>query len=361
MAFFSSRGVVPVWRLQYLNRIRPSLAELIHKEWASPLGRRLTLRQRLDCWKQGFLSESSLIYDFQNHRRSDYVTDYARFTKTRINGVYTTLLSNKVMFDAVMRPFQANIPKTYALLSKGKFHALTRDPHIRSSQDVVRWCMAGNDTVLKPLDGGGGSGIIVITVVEGGLFHNGEPITPLELVGTIERLDRYLIQDKIEQADYARIIYPRTTNTIRALTMWDAENDEPFVAVAVQRFGSARSHPVDNWTQGGFSAAIDLATGELSKAVTYPATGKLEWRNEHPDTGERIAGTCIPDWPAAQRQLLDIARAFPYWRCVGWDIVLGIDGTLKILEANHRSDVNLLQVHGPLLRDPRVRKFYEHN
>lgn len=355
------KSFFPFWRLQHFNRLRPRLSELIRKEWKSPLSKRLSLRERLDCWRHGFLSESHLLYDFDDHRKSDYLTDYARFTKARMNGTYTSLLSDKVMFDAVMRPFQPNIPKTYAVLINKKFQSLVQDPRMRSPQDVVDWCMAGNNIVLKPLDGGGGSGIIVITADEGELFHNGARTSADELARMIERLDRYLIQEKIEQADYASKIYPRTTNTIRALTMWDPDSDEPFIAMAVHRFGCAKSYPVDNWTQGGFCAAVDLATGEMSKAVTYPATGKLEWRNDHPDTGERIAGVCIQNWPAVHRQLLDIARAFPYWRYVGWDIVLDRNGTLRIIEGNHRSDVNLLQVHAPLLRDPRVRRFYQKN
>lgn len=355
------KSFFPFWRLQHFNRLRPRLFELLQKEWNFPLGKQLALRERLELWKHGFLSESGLLYDFDSHAMSDYVTDWDRYTKARMNGVYTTLLNNKVMFDAMMRPFQQNIPRSYAVLINKKFQRLVQDPRMRSPQDVVDWCMAGNNIVLKPLDGGGGSGIIVITADEGELFCNGVRTSADELARMIERLDRYLIQEKIEQADYARRIYPRTTNTVRVLTMWDPDSDEPFIAMASHRFGSAKSYPVDNFTQGGFCAAVDLATGEMSKAVTYPTTRKLEWHEDHPDTGERIAGTCISNWPAAHRQLLDIARAFPYWRYVGWDIVLDHNGTLKIIEGNHRSNLRILQVHAPLLRDPRVRKFYQQN
>lgn len=360
MIFFA-HNILPVWRLQRLAQLRPRLSELICKEWKSPLRKHLSLRDRLDCWRHGFLSESHLLYDFDNHSKSDYLTDYARFTKSRMNGVYTTLLDNKVMFDAMMRPFQQNIPRSYAVLINKKFQSLVQDPRMRSPQDVVDWCMAGNNIVLKPIDGGGGSGIMVITEVEGELFRNGARTSPDELARVIEQLNRYLIQEKIEQADYARTIYPQTTNTIRALTMWDTDSDEPFIAMASHRFGSDRSFPVDNFTQGGYCAEIDLATGEMSRAVTYPTTRELEWCKNHPDTGARIAGTCIPNWPAIHRQLLDIARAFPYWRYVGWDIVIDTNGTLRIIEGNHRSSVRVLQVHRPLLRDPRVRKFYQQN
>lgn len=235
------KSFFPFWRLQYLNRLRPRLLELLQTEWNFPLSKQFSLRERLALWKDGFLSESGLLYDFENHARGDYLNDYARFTKARMNGVYTTLLDNKVMFDAVMRPFQQNIPKSYAVLINKKFQSLMQDPRMCSPQAVVDWCMAGNDIVLKPLDGGGGSGIKVITEAEGELFRNGERIGADELARMLAGLDRYLIQEKIEQADYARVIYPRATNTIRALTMWNTDSDKPFIATAVHRFGSDRS------------------------------------------------------------------------------------------------------------------------
>lgn len=361
MAFFSSRSFVPVWRLQRLYSIAPRLLELFHDERRSPSGKYLSMRDRLNCWRHGFLSESWLLYDLCRFTRKDYLSDYARYTKARMNGVYTTLLDNKVMFDAVMRPFQENIPKTYALVLNKKLHPLALDPCIRSPQDVVNWCIAGNNVVLKPLAGGGGSGIIVMTAVDGELFRNGERTSAAEATLSLQQLDRYLVQEKIEQADYARKIYPRVTNTIRVLTMLDVDTDEPFIAAAVHRFGSDKSFPVDNWTQGGLCAAIDLATGEMSKVANCPTAGRVEWCDAHPNTTERISGITIPGWPSAQEQLLKIARAFPYLRYVGWDVVLDRSGRLRILEGNHRSGVHILQVHAPLLRDPRVRKFYEHN
>jgi hypothetical protein len=43
----------------------------------------------------------------------------------------------------------------------------------------------------------------------------------------------------------------------------------------------------------------------------------------------------------------------------GWDILVDAEGVPVILEANGNSDVNLLQVHGGLLQEPRIRQFYQ--
>ncbi|MEW6118571.1 MAG: sugar-transfer associated ATP-grasp domain-containing protein [Pseudomonadota bacterium] len=352
---------LPIWRLKRLWHDRAALAELARHEMESPCSKLFGLQERLDCWIHGFLSESRLIYDFENNPRRDYLTDYARYTKADINGIYTSLLSNKVMFDAIMRPFRASLPKLHAIQFGKRLIRIAPEPGPLSWHDVLQLCRSGNNLVLKPQDGGGGKGIKVITSAGGELHLNGIPLHSSAIVSELEGLKGYIVQELLEQAEYAQRIQPQTTNTIRILTMWDDKAGEPFAVAAIHRFGSIRSHPVDNWTQGGLSAAIDLQTGEMSMAVSYPSKGALEWHEKHPDTGEFIAGVKIPNWHDILRRLLDIARVYPYLRYVGWDIMLDTRNELKIIEGNHRSDVNLIQVHTPLLRDPRVREFYRQN
>lgn len=58
-------------------------------------------------------------------------------------------------------------------------------------------------------------------------------------------------------------------------------------------------------------------------------------------------------------QLLGVAARLPFLPYVGWDIVVDPLGSLKIIEGNHRSGVTILQIHQPLLRDPRIRDFFD--
>ena len=51
--------------------------------------------------------------------------------------------------------------------------------------------------------------------------------------------------------------------------------------------------------------------------------------------------------------LVHLVRLF-----LGWDVVVTADG-IRLLEGNANTGMNVLQVHGPLLSDPRIRRFYE--
>ena len=42
-----------------------------------------------------------------------------------------------------------------------------------------------------------------------------------------------------------------------------------------------------------------------------------------------------------------------------WDVLVASDGVPVIIDASGDSDINLLQVEGGLLADPRIRRFYE--
>jgi hypothetical protein len=91
----------------------------------------------------------------------------------------------------------------------------------------------------------------------------------------VAALDRYVVTAFVDQAGYAATIYPDTANTLRVLTLCDA--DGCFVAAAAHRFGSRRSGSIDNWHRGhgGLNAPIDRARGALGRAVTLRDDGRL--------------------------------------------------------------------------------------
>ena len=53
----------------------------------------------------------------------------------------------------------------------------------------------------------------------------------------------------------------------------------------------------------------------------------------------------------------DVTSRLKFMEYVGWGIIISPTGPVS-LEANINSGMNVLQVHGPLLADPRVRAYY---
>jgi len=311
-------------------------------------------RRRLALGRQGFLPVSHVLYDLDTEEPRDFLSDRERLETQRIDGRFADLLDDKLAFFLLLSRLGAPTPEVEAVLARGRIHPLAGG---RDGRAWLRHRLAGGGRlVLKRVSGGGGSGILMLGSDEAGPVLNRERLGWDELWTRVEGLEDYIATTFVLQAPYAAAIAPGSTNTIRVLTIVD-EDGAPGIATAVHRFGTARSWPVDNWTQGGLSVAIDLETGRLGRGAVFPRAGELEWETHHPETGAAIAGTIVPGWAEVRAGILALAERLPFLPYVGWDVIV-TDGGFTVLEGNHYSDVNLLQVHGPLLREPRVRKFY---
>lgn len=316
----------------------------------------LPVQRRLQLLRNGFLSESEAIYDLQNGAAGDYLSDYARFHRCAINR-QPHLLSDKVCFYWLMRAAGAPTPHIFATIENGI--ATTLDEHARSLSIAASLCEAGR-SVVKPRDGTNGRGMFFVTATaDGALAVNDQPNGALAMMQSLAE-GAFIICERIDQHAYAARIFPHTVNTLRIMTYIDPANGEAFIGRVVHRFGSARSGIVDNWSAGGLSAAVDLATGVMEEAAGHPAKhGQTRYR-AHPDTGEAIAGVRIPRWDEMIGGVLRLAQLMPGNPYIGWDVLATADG-YSIIEGNTTPDVNLVQVHGPLLADERIRRFYKHH
>lgn len=322
----------------------------------------LSLPERAWYWRRGFLSRSAVLYDFETYGHEDYLTDYQRYVKTRgINGRFGYALDNKLMLYGLLSGFSERLPELHGIVNDGTFRSISLDGKRGPTRPAIGWFeeLDPNETVVvKWVIGGGGHSVLLCTRTEEGYRINGERVPRDDLRERLEGMEDYIVTGFSEQADYADAIYPEATNTVRAVTMWDTERDEPFLARAVHRFGTAKTKPMDNWSQGGLGALIDDETGELGEVVSYPADGERTWRTSHSDTGTRIEGVEVPGWEAVREGLLDVADSVPYLPYVGWDLVVTGEGEFEIIEANNYPGMKSLQIHGPLCTDERVERFY---
>lgn len=305
-------------------------------------------RRQVALWRKGFYAASAQLYDLDGCSAADYVSDLERAVRLGRLNAYPHVLDDKLVFALYLRRFGAPTPAVHAVVHDGVVTPLATG----LGDDLRTLVRAAGRVVVKPRLGSGGQGVDVLTW-DGSAVRATGASTPEAAV----RSGRLLVTEHVEQHPYARALHPGSANTVRLLMLRDPASGEPFVTAAVQRIGTRPSGCVDNWGRGGLSAAVDVGTGVLGPAVAKPAPGEpLVWHDCHPETGARITGVSVPHWQRVVAEVERLGRLLPGARYVGWDVVVTADG-FTVLEANNRSDVNLFQVHSPLLADDRARRF----
>jgi len=337
-------------------RKRQYLGWLIHDERTNR--RPIPRAERMRAWKLGFLSLTYRMCQIDRFGPQNYVTDRMRYLRTPfLNGSYAVVLDDKLIFNEVFRRHPGLLPETYALLRRDRVVPLNSD-RVCSYDDILKLLERKHRLIIKPTTGGGGGNVVLLEQRESGAAWNGEAVGPEQIRARMKENRDRLVMEFVEQARYAREIHGASANTIRVLCLWDDDENRPFAARAVQRFGSPATAPVDNITQGGLDAAVDLETGRLGKGARMTPEGRPEFHEHHPDTGARIEGVVVPHWRETLSALLAVAEKYPNLPYVGWDVLITDDG-FRLLEGNNMSGLWMFQVHGPLLADPRVRRFYE--
>lgn len=319
------------------------------------------ITHRIRGWKDWFLTSSTVLYDFETYDKEAYLNDWQYHRRIQVNGLERSFTDHKYAFDQIMRHNHAEaLPDLYGIVRGGR---VFEPPSTAVANSLGEWVLtnfsANEKIVVKPEDGEGGKGIQVVWKKDDALIVNGE-LTDSATLDQRTSDTVYIITEFIKQAEYSSRIYPHTTNTIRLLSLWNYENDEPYIADAIHRIGTNASRPVDNWDRGGLSVAIDLNDGTLGQATRWPRSSAVEWYDTHPDSKQQINGVEIPRWDELKTAVQEMASELWYMPMAAWDITVTEDG-FKMLEANSTPTINMMQVHRPLLRDERTRRFFEHH
>lgn len=320
----------------------------------------LSWKQRFRAWKSGFSSRSWMIYELDRNDPDLYLADFkALLNSYRINGFYNPVIGNKLLLSRLLSVHGVPHPDVVYTILGGKLYEEGSGYAPSLPEALCRTLETYPRQVFRPVLSGSGEGIFFLDREEGSLRLNGENTTLEEVCELLAGLDRYVVTEFVEQADYARKIYSGSTNTLRILTLWDGDTHSPYIAGVVHRFGSRNSGPTDHWDkgQGGYCTAVDLETGTLGQAVSLSKDSRLCWTASHPDSGEAFEGVAIPGFDNCIEGVLEAAGHFPYCPSIGWDVVMTEKG-FSILEANTIQGLAVMQVHVPLLRDPRTRAFY---
>jgi Sugar-transfer associated ATP-grasp len=353
--------------MRALQRIRRKsrLAYLfLQKEFRSKS--RLPLLRRLSYSFRGYLSWAERFYDLESHKLSDYVSNWSEMQMTHMYdhrnpaAGYQYGLNNKIFAAAILGQV-VNVPKVYAVIEHGTVLPLKQPipPVVQSTW--LNTCQAANGRiVIKPVAGAGGNGVTVLSAQDGLLYLGDERITEGEAQALVNSLDEYILSEFVQQGEYAATLFPHTANTIRIVTIIDPDTGEPHMAFACQRVGSERSRPVDNFSKGGLFSEIDLESGRLGLFACMAGDQHVTWLERHPDTSARLEGIQVPQWDELKGTILAAASSLPYLKSLAWDIVVLDDG-VSVLEADAYGVDQDLIPHHPLLKDERVRRFFEYH
>lgn len=325
------------------------------REWDAPLRLR-----RPRWWLKGFLSRSAILYQLDHDGDAQqYVSDLQRVyrTKRMVHARLQDVINNKLTTHLLLGAMDIPSARLLGVLWRGAVHRFPSEQR-QPLAAYLRELEPGRPVFFKLIAGAEGKNIHSVQRVDGERWKiSGELVTLTDAVSVLDERRPMIVEEGLEQHPKHQVLYPHAVNTIRVLTMPDVRDHQPFIVRAVQRIGTAKSGSVDNWTQGGLSALIDPDTGQLGRASRLPDGAELEWFDTHPDTGAPITGVEVPYWTEIRELVLHSARVLSFLEYIGWDIVVTPDGPV-VLEANVNTGMNVLQVHGPLLSDPRARAYY---
>lgn len=313
--------------------------------------------RRIKLALKGFFSAQYIQYNLKENDINDYLSEYQSRKARFINKDGKYILDNKIIFNKMIEEY-VRTAKNLSVILNGKIFSLEDKYNIQNIEDIISYLELEGPIILKRyIDTSCGKGISILKKSQDVITINENEISSSNLEDYIKSLDKYLVCEYVKQGKYGNSLYEDTVNTIRIITMMDPYEQMPFIACAVQRIGRKASIPVDN---GSFSAKVDIDTGKLGKAVEHFNERELIWYSKHPETGEKIEGKIVPRWNDLKEQLIEVHKKLPYLNYIGWDVV-PLDDDVLIIEGNNHPQLTFIQIQEPLLKNKKVRRFFEYH
>ncbi|WP_164914099.1 sugar-transfer associated ATP-grasp domain-containing protein [Aquimarina sediminis] len=243
------------------------------------------------------------------------------------------LADDKVLTKEVLH--QNNIPcaATYAI--------------VEYNSDIKKaWesCKQYNAVAIKPANGCGGGGIIILKKDEKSNWTSqGKAISDRQIFQHMASIimgffslgshDRVLIEECIEPHPFFHDIYPQGVPDFRIITL----NNTPLMGML--RMPTDRSDGKANLHQNGVGIGIDMKEGRLKEVYD----GR-KYSNHHPDSAFLVNGSPIPYWEEILEISIATAKAFPL-NYLGIDIVIDKNKGPQIMEINVRPGLGIQLVN----------------
>ncbi len=253
------------------------------------------------------------------------------------------IVHDKALFYTLVKGAGFSVPESIAIYAPRKRPGY---PTLQSKEslagflrDNARWPL-----FAKPIDGMYSIGALRLDGRDGdGLaIHNAgvEPLSAFVDYATRMSDVGYLFQAVEKPSAFSQENFADTLGCIRFFVL--CSEAEPQIESAVIKIPSGRGNADNYWRDGNMLGAIDLASGEIVRAISGTGENLIEVET-HPATGARLKGMRIPEWDEFKRVVLEASGLLPGVKTQSWDIALSEKGPM-LLEVNFGGDVNLHQL-----------------
>lgn len=260
-----------------------------------------------------------------NQRNGDYILKYNKRK-------YYPIVDDKILTKMKAMAEGIHVPELYGIIETE--HDISKLSSIIDNH---------NDFVIKPAQGAGGDGIIVVAdrfdekrfkTVSGKMISYAEIeyqissiLTGLYSLGGGR--DRAIIEYRVTPDPIFKGISFEGVPDIRIIVLMG------YPVMAMLRLPTRQSNGKANLHQGAIGVGVDLATG-----ITLKGTWLNEKIHKHPDTNNIVSGVQLPDWNnfmALATKCYELS-GLGY---IGVDMVLDKDKGPLILELNARPGLNI--------------------
>jgi hypothetical protein len=271
--------------------------------------------------------------------------------------IYWPFFHDKYLFDAAARALELPVPNDLGFFDP-QFGRTACGRPLRTAANLADW-LAGprpDGLVVKPVNGIEGKMVLVfresasgrrdrLTTLDGrdfsasDLFKFMTDRVSLRWEFPNHEVRSFLFQERIRLHPSLGGLLGETLCCARVMTLIGSDG-EPRILRAIMKL-QAEPSGVDNMAQGAVIAPIDLETGMLGDGRDA-SDPRMPWCKLIPGTDKEYVGFTLPDWTKLREVALSAAAAFPWCRCIGWDIALSDRGPV-LIEANERWSAKLAQ------------------
>jgi hypothetical protein len=271
---------------------------------------------------------------------------------------YWPFFHDKYLFNAAARSIGLPVPADRGFFDPEFGRARDGRP-LRTAADLAPWLAEnGSDgLVVKPVNGIEGRRVLVFRGChperrESLLTLDGQEFTPSDLTAYMtdqaalrrefpfQQVRSFLLEERVRQHPVLQELLGETLCCARVMTLIGTDG-QPRILMATMKLQTTPSG-VDNMAQGSIIAPIDVDTGSLGEGHDA-SDPRMPRRRTLPGTGRAYMGFLLPEWRQARQLALSAAAAFPWCRCIGWDIAFAESGPM-LIEANERWGPKLAQV-----------------